>query len=904
MTCLFSILFLGLTGLGTSKYYPDQTTLGCNGTFLASLAAVCLIHIVSRHHEHRSHNLLTAHHSNVIDRQLPAQPQHEIHGSHGTRVTVRNLFGNFPVRVKQRTASTEQRLAHGRLWAELKKEATGLLLAWKQPVSLKIRDGEGSTLINFTAPASRSSGLDFMLNLLTKANYVSIDDWSSWVPTAASTSTVSIKGAISLDPAPHKHVQFISLDLKNLSVQSSHNELVDQINRIFSLSSFGVVENDGVGTEEKAKRQRDKRFKHDGYTNRQLTVRKGVDRYPMFHLRIILKSAEGSARGVDNPMENKHNLQAVSGVLNAMITQWLSVHHFRPRKSRTERITEDFSSTSSTPLGKNATDDPGSTSEKNVGNSSSSAVRHSLFKDTKEPQSRKRKRRNSETREQTPSKAEKPQPFALWSRIKSGKVDFFETSRDVPIRTVAQGSSPTVVPGLKTTSIPSHRPSNDREASNSAALNQGHDEIENNHDGITTLTDPTTKQKFFLNARTGMVLTRPTNRPLSATHISPLNEYNGPLRLTDRPRTAGSNAANPWLDEFLKTWVNPVFKPTERGIEQTWAHEGHFDICQAGTHKLHNKPADISASKLSKTGLKQSHVLAQLDKKFILVKMQNSPTVASGSSIERKPRGETLVLIDQHAADERLQVELLLADLCKSPAAEHIYTGYRSQLGHQSRVAFVMLEKPIRFVLSSEEKFQFVTHAAKFAAWGILFNVDTSSNIATARRQQSLLSVTTLPPSISERSKGDPQVLISFLRSAVWKYTESEHSTQTTIPEEKVTIADDVGESIPPSSDPWVRQLSTCPEGLIELVNSRACRSAIMFNDELSLQDCETLVRKLADCMFPFICAHGRPSMVPLVDLGTTNVVANGVGAEPENDEENKGGFVAAWRKWKSGGSS
>jgi DNA mismatch repair protein MLH3 len=41
-----------------------------------------------------------------------------------------------------------------------------------------------------------------------------------------------------------------------------------------------------------------------------------------------------------------------------------------------------------------------------------------------------------------------------------------------------------------------------------------------------------------------------------------------------------------------------------------------------------------------------------------------------------------------------------------------------------------------------------------------------------------------------------------------------------------------------------------------------------MFNDELSKEQCEVLVGKLAACKFPFQCAHGRPSLVPLVDLG------------------------------------
>jgi DNA mismatch repair protein MLH3 len=44
-----------------------------------------------------------------------------------------------------------------------------------------------------------------------------------------------------------------------------------------------------------------------------------------------------------------------------------------------------------------------------------------------------------------------------------------------------------------------------------------------------------------------------------------------------------------------------------------------------------------------------------------------------------------------------------------------------------------------------------------------------------------------------------------------------------------------------------------------------------MFNDVLTLEECKDLVQRLAKCAFPFQCAHGRPSMVPIVDLGVGN---------------------------------
>lgn len=57
------------------------------------------------------------------------------------------------------------------------------------------------------------------------------------------------------------------------------------------------------------------------------------------------------------------------------------------------------------------------------------------------------------------------------------------------------------------------------------------------------------------------------------------------------------------------------------------------------------------------------------------------------------------------------------------------------------------------------------------------------------------------------------------------------------------------------------------PRPLRRLIESRACRGAIMFNDPLSQDQACTLVERLARTEFPFQCAHGRPSLIPLVRI-------------------------------------
>eukprot|EP01129_Flabellula_baltica_P011856 TRINITY_DN5261_c0_g1_i1.p1 TRINITY_DN5261_c0_g1~~TRINITY_DN5261_c0_g1_i1.p1 ORF type:complete len:541 (-),score=49.26 TRINITY_DN5261_c0_g1_i1:235-1857(-) len=54
------------------------------------------------------------------------------------------------------------------------------------------------------------------------------------------------------------------------------------------------------------------------------------------------------------------------------------------------------------------------------------------------------------------------------------------------------------------------------------------------------------------------------------------------------------------------------------------------------------------------------------------------------------------------------------------------------------------------------------------------------------------------------------------------------------------------------------------PTFIHKIIASKACRSAIMFGDSLSTERCRSLLKELSQCKNPFICAHGRPSIVPL----------------------------------------
>lgn len=57
------------------------------------------------------------------------------------------------------------------------------------------------------------------------------------------------------------------------------------------------------------------------------------------------------------------------------------------------------------------------------------------------------------------------------------------------------------------------------------------------------------------------------------------------------------------------------------------------------------------------------------------------------------------------------------------------------------------------------------------------------------------------------------------------------------------------------------------PRPFNDAIASAACHTAVRFGDILSKSQCVTLVKSLAQCENPFVCAHGRPSIVPLVML-------------------------------------
>ena len=828
---------------------------------------------------------------------------------HGTKVAVHDLFGNMPVRVRQRPMDDADLRTRKKDWAFLCQIVTGMILAQGRPVRLtmKASDKEHIYRVKTLSSAARNVGQNsidivgqdsFNTALIrsTLLQGASLDPtcWSSWIKTSARTSSITVRAVFSLEPAPSKQLQFLSIGSRFISALHGHNVLYDAINQQFLNSSFAVRE------EEPGKRAKDVWL-----TNKQLRGSgRGVDRWPMFFIRVDLNRQQiHSLDQSGEELEKNRTLGAIADILKTMIVGFLKEHHFRPRKRR---------------------DSTGGSSPKKL-RSLTAPADHLLGSRQRKPgqrrkpdffaqnMSREGSGQNSDALGDLSMEVEFPQAemaggsfesteLSTRSRIKTSSAFKLQTSS-----TANQSDGPRALPSRLASSCatsPSQAskttakfPKTDRFAeSTGCEPNAAKAPVVGDGgagaDGIVRWRHPVTKELLLLNARTGCAI-----KPLSPTRPATVDDARlqaGAGRRThdtkQRLVRTSSGLAQPidgsWVSSFFENWENPVFQKSENSIPRVSTGNPEEDLGRRGSVAFDKSFQDSTLplqSKLSKDSLRNATVISQVDSKFILVK---TGPVAPNSSLEG-PGCSLLVFVDQHAADERIKVEALLSELCASPSDESRATG--SPLAHRSSVETTTLQRPIFFEVHARENGVFRRHAAHFAKWGIFYDLVSSHTGPSTIESQSVcrLVVVALPPVVAERCRTEPKVLIEMLRSEAWKLEEV-NSRNNRSPQKSQSSQRDAT-----ASASWVQRINTCPQGLLDMVNSRSCRSAIMFNDDLSLQQCEELIRKLADCHFPFQCAHGRPTMVPLIDLGALDNIGNSDGGSSEGS-----GFQQAFEKW------
>jgi DNA mismatch repair protein MLH3 len=759
----------------TSRYPPRADRHGRHGTFLASLGALSLMTITSHHHEYRSHNSLTIHNSKVVVRDIPAKDEQRfLQFPSGTHVAVRDLFGSMPVRVKQRASETE-RLGSARNFEQLLLSLVPLLLAWAGDVTLHVRDASESRprVIVLRPPPTPSNHVNRTAALLSQAALAEPEDSSSWIQVGANAPGISVSGCVSTLPAAAKRIQFIAFGVQPLRSESNYGLLHDEINRVFVNSAFGSVEEPSLD---------EARTKESRFTQRELKARKGVDRWPMFFLRIDLDQ-KMEAMDTDTLLDERGaRLATIVDLLQVMAYEFLKKHHFRPRPVNAFQALK-MPTGSSSRLGRSQSDSPSSTAD---------AER----RPTKQPRlsSKNRTASSKGIKGLRDAKQGAQSPFASWSKVKSssassesntlkgtwstsGTVDAAEAAGPVNWNPLFEKSGKLL-----------RKPFDDVEEDSALKPSIRSVSGDNENTGTIAWIDPATKKRALIDPRTGFMGKPPSNQKPEASR--PQSNRNIHLPITLPPKHAAH-----------------VFQPTEPAIPCVSQIPESFGRGESGApnscRDLGGVNADLPSGQTSKTlenriskdALRNCEVLGQVDRKFILVKIFFTGSTAG-------PRRFVLVLIDQHAADERCRVEELTREYF-APAD--------NGSGWEARTD--ALDRPLRFDLSRQDGALLVRFREHFLRWGIVcevFHREGDQRRVTAE-------VHSLPPSIVARCRAEPRLLVELLRKEAWRVQEQPGMAVV----KKVDIEE--GEF------DWVARFNRCPEGVVEMINSRACRSKSFF---------------------------------------------------------------------------
>ncbi|CCE62774.1 hypothetical protein TPHA_0D01330 [Tetrapisispora phaffii CBS 4417] len=224
---------------------------------------------------------------------------------------------------------------------------------------------------------------------------------------------------------------------------------------------------------------------------------------------------------------------------------------------------------------------------------------------------------------------------------------------------------------------------------------------------------------------------------------------------------------------------------------------------------------------LDKLHLDDLQVINQIDNKFIL-------TILPDMNVRTN---YSLIILDQHACDERIKLEQYLNEYIKGVINKDID---------------LEVTKNININISKNDASLCNYFKNEFECWGIIFEIDD------AYPNSPLLKILKLPKDLITNKYCD----LDYLRTALLAHT---HDLQKSV---KSKIRPKLSHN---KFVDWYLYLNYVPDFVLDLFNTKACRSAIMFGDPLSKNECSVVVKLLSNCHFPFKCAHGRPSIFPLI---------------------------------------
>ncbi len=228
-------------------------------------------------------------------------------------------------------------------------------------------------------------------------------------------------------------------------------------------------------------------------------------------------------------------------------------------------------------------------------------------------------------------------------------------------------------------------------------------------------------------------------------------------------------------------------------------------------------------------------VIGQFDNKFIV-------TYLNGN----------LFAIDQHAADERIRLELFSKALQKSVPFNESKS---SEIVDGLEVFNVMnLHGGADFCIDSLGASMIKSHNELLDFWGFMtsdsqiLSEPSSSDNALDLSEFCNMRLHRVPVILGEQLTIDDFLeYISLVKNGQFEFSE----TTKCLSKDVLKLA----------------LFQARPPAVFRILISKACTGAIKFGDELSEEACRRLIFTLSSTDLPFQCAHGRPSICPLLDV-------------------------------------
>ncbi|XP_054652626.1 DNA mismatch repair protein Mlh3 isoform X2 [Dunckerocampus dactyliophorus] len=266
------------------------------------------------------------------------------------------------------------------------------------------------------------------------------------------------------------------------------------------------------------------------------------------------------------------------------------------------------------------------------------------------------------------------------------------------------------------------------------------------------------------------------------------------------------------LSSLYSNWNNPVFvRPPEVGVDISSGQAGGLAV------KIHNI---LFPYRFSKTMIHSMKVINQVDNKFLACIINTRDDTDS--------EGNLLVMLDQHAAHERVRLENLIADSFEEdPNAPG-----------ERRLCSSTILPPLHICVTEEEQRLLRSCQAHLRRLGL--------EVAFSQSGDSQVLVGKVPVCFLEKENNE----LRRKRPSVIKRVVEDYL------EEQMELLRSTG-----------RVRGTLPLTVLKVLASLACHGAIKFNNRLNRDECHSLVASLSSCQLPFQCAHGRPSIAPLVDI-------------------------------------